>query len=375
MRVLHFFKTYFPDTVGGIEQVIAQLCDGSTARGIEARVLTLSRDPHPSRIAHGLHPVRRVREQLNVASTGFGLGALSAFREEAAAADLVHYHFPWPFMDLLQLAGLSDKPYLVSYHSDVVKQQRLLQLYQPVMHRFLGGAQHILVSSPNYLQSSAVLQKHQSRCRLVPYGLDDRSYPTASADVLAKWRARLPQRFFLFVGVLRYYKGLTFLLDALAGQPWPLVIAGAGPEESALKAQVERLGLTAQVHFVGRIDELDKAALFELCHAFVFPSHLRSESFGISLLEAAMYGKALVSCEIGTGTSYINEHGETGLLVEPASALSLRKALATLMENDAVIARMGQAARQRYEALFTQEKMVERVVELYSNTLESYRKI
>ena len=67
----------------------------------------------------------------------------------------------------------------------------------------------------------------------------------------------------------------------------------------------------------GRCDD-DKIALLTLCHALTFPSHLRSEAFGISLLEAAMFGKAMISTEIGTGTSYVNVDGETGLVV-PAS--------------------------------------------------------
>lgn len=107
------------------------------------------------------------------------------------------------------------------------------------------------------------------------------------------------------------------LLDALPGTDFRVVIIGSGPVERELRAQAERLKLT-NVDFVGPVGDDDKIALLTLCHALTFPSHLRSEAFGISLLEAAMFGKPMISTEIGTGTSYVNVDGETGLVV-PAS--------------------------------------------------------
>ena len=55
MRVLHFFKTYLPDSVGGIEQVIFQLCESGAQHGIEGQVLTLSADPTPPVVQLGQH--------------------------------------------------------------------------------------------------------------------------------------------------------------------------------------------------------------------------------------------------------------------------------------------------------------------------------
>lgn len=55
MRVLHFYKTYLSETVGGIEQVIFQLCESSGSWGIDNHVLTLSSDPHPPVVPFGGH--------------------------------------------------------------------------------------------------------------------------------------------------------------------------------------------------------------------------------------------------------------------------------------------------------------------------------
>jgi rhamnosyl/mannosyltransferase len=161
---------------------------------------------------------------------------------------------------------------------------------------------------------------------------------------------------------------LHVLLDALQGTSFPVVIAGSGPEEAALKEGALRLGLQ-HVHFLGSLPDEDKAALFHLCTGMVFPSCLRSEAFGISLLEGAMYGKPLICCEIGTGTTFINVHGETGLAVPPFDPAALREAMRRIWDNPAMADAMGRAARERFEKLFTAGRMVADYARLYEETL------
>ena len=364
MKVLHFFKTYYPDTTGGIEQVMFQLCQGSRAFGVEGQVLTLSPTPSPERIQVADHSVVRVKENFNLASTGFSLSAFSTFKAMAAEADLVHFHFPWPMMDLVHFATRHGRPTVLSYHSDIIKQRTLLKLYAPLMNRMLASMDRILVASPNYQRTSETLKPFANKTVVVPYGLDETAYPQVSAERQAHWQAQVPNKFFLFVGVLRYYKGLSTLLDALEGVDYPVLILGGGPQEQELKAQAERLP-QRNVRFLGRLDDEDKACLLQLSHALVFPSHLRSEAFGISLLEASMYSKPMISCEIGTGTTFVNIDGETGLAVPPENPQALRGALRRLWDNPEEAARFGAQARARFEALFTAQRMCERTIEVY----------
>jgi rhamnosyl/mannosyltransferase len=368
MRILHFFKTYYPDTTGGIEQVIFQLCQGSRALGIEGEVLTLSPDPSPARLQVAEHQVTRVKENFNVASTGFSLSVFNQFREMAAEADLVHFHFPWPLMDLVHFATRHGRPTVLSYHSDIIKQRTLLKFYAPLMNQFLGSMDRILVASPNYQRSSETLKPFADKTVVVPYGLNQAEYPTVSAQTREQWRQRVPEKFFLFVGVLRYYKGLDSLLSALEGVDYPVVILGAGPQELELKAQAEKLQLR-NVLFVGRLDDEDKACLLQMCYALVFPSHLRSEAFGISLLEASMYGKPMISCEIGTGTTYVNIHEETGLAVPPNAPVALREAMRRLWDDPALTERFGANALLRFQKLFTADHMCASTAQVYREVL------
>ena len=178
-------------------------------------------------------------------------------------------------------------------------------------------------------------------------------------------------KFFLFVGVLRYYKGLHILLDAVANSDYPVVIVGAGPIEAELKAHAARLGLT-HVLFVGALDEDDKVALLTLCYAVAFPSHLRSEAFGISLLEGALYGKPMISSEIGTGTTYINIDGDTGIVVPPSDPQALGQAMRQLWDNPQLAHDMGKRAAARYWELFTAEQMARSYTALYHELVASH---
>lgn len=373
LRILHFYKDAVPESMGGVEQFIHQLARGSAAMGFKAEVLALSRGgPVPDTASHGYHS-HRARQHLKVGPTVMSASALTRFARLARGADVIHFHFPWPFMDMVHFATRHGKPSVITYHSDIVKQQNWLKVYRPLQDRFLASVDRIVATSPNYLASSEVLRRHAGSVDVIPIGLDKASYPVPDAARLRAWRERLGPRFFLFVGVARYYKGLEFLLEALQGQPWPVAIVGDGPMLPELRARAAELGLD-KVHFLGQLPEVDKVALLQLSEAMVFPSHLRSEAFGISLLEAAMYGKPMVSCEIGTGTSFINLDGQTGLVVPPAEPLALREAMRRIWESPETAAAMGARASHRFAAHFTADRMVRAYAGLYQRLIRAHHR-
>jgi glycosyltransferase involved in cell wall biosynthesis len=365
MRVLHFYKTSFPDTMGGVEQVINQIARGSASSGVQTDVLSLTPERAPRVLEIDGYRAHRVKLDLQIASTGFSMASFGRFAELARKADVINYHFPWPFMDLVHFATRVKKPTVVTYHSDIIRQQGLLKLYRPLKRRFLASVDSIVATSPNYLDTSPVLGRYRDKVRVIPIGVDKATYPAAEPERLAHWRGRLGPRFFLFVGLIRYYKGLHILLDAAKGTNFPIVIVGSGPVEDELRQQARRLGLQ-NVFFLGRLPEEDKVALLTLCYALVFPSHLRSEAFGVSLLEGAMYGKPMISSEIGTGTSYINIAGQTGLVVPPSDSAALRHAMTVLWDAPEQAAEMGRRAEERYWEKFTAADMVRSYVQLYS---------
>ena len=122
MRVLHVFKTYLPDGFAGVERVIWEIAEGSVARGIDVDVFSLSARPADGPVPVGRHLSHQAKRDAYIASTGLSFSAFGAFRGLARRADIVHYHFPWPFMDILHFAAGVDRPSVVTYHSDIVRQ-------------------------------------------------------------------------------------------------------------------------------------------------------------------------------------------------------------------------------------------------------------
>ncbi|WP_183719430.1 glycosyltransferase family 4 protein [Rhizobium sp. BK060] len=364
MRVLHFFKTYWPDSFGGVERTIHAIAKGTAEYGIQSDVLSLSKTPQQNSREFDGHSAYKAKLDFEFASTGFSREVFGKFRELSEKADIVHYHFPWPVMDIVHLTSRLKKPTVVTYHSDIVKQRVLLQLYKPLMHHFLASVDRIVATSPNYVATSEVLQHHKAKTTVIPLGLDERDYPRASETVKARWRERFPQPFFLFVGVLRYYKGVHILLEAARQTKLDIVLIGEGPMEAQLRAYARERSLE-NVHFLGALQDADKSALLELSRGFVFPSHLRSEAFGLSLVEAAMFRKPMVSCEIGTGTTFVNQNEKTGLVVNANDANSLSEAMLLLHTDEARARAFGINARARYEKYFTAERMCRSYADLY----------
>src|ERR1700733_11983557 len=147
MRVLHFYKTSFPDTMGGVEQVINQLARGALKLGVNTDVLFLTRERIARTIEIDGYLAHQARLNFQIASTGFSASAFSLFSQLAKKANVIHYHFPWPFMDLVHFVTRIGKPTVVTYHSDIIRQKHLLKFYRPLKRRFLSSVDRIVLTS------------------------------------------------------------------------------------------------------------------------------------------------------------------------------------------------------------------------------------
>jgi rhamnosyl/mannosyltransferase len=127
-------------------------------------------------------------------------------------------------------------------------------------------------------------------------------------------------------------------------------------------------GLEGQVHFLGQVEERELVALYRTADLMVLPSSERSEAFGLVQLEAMASGTPVVSTELGTGTSFVNRHGETGLVVPARNAEALRGAIAALLADSERRERMGQAGLVRAQD-FSAGCMLERILDLYEEVL------
>jgi rhamnosyl/mannosyltransferase len=370
IRVLHIYRTYFPESQGGLEESIRQLCLATQRLEVENTIFALAQNPVPATLALPEGQLVRAKSWFEIASCNFGTWeAVRRCRAAAEQCDIIQIHYPWPYADLLlPLIRTRKQPVLVTYVSDIVRQKGLGRLYAPLRRYLLGQAQKIVASSPNYGRSSDVLAHLQDKLVCIPHCLD--AVPASEPSRVAQWRERLGANFFLFIGVLRYYKGLDYLLDAANQVDAPIVILGDGPEGKHLQLEAEQRGLS-NVHFLGALDDADKHAILTLCRAIVFPSHLRSEAFGMTLLEGAQAAKPLICCDISTVTTWINRDGETGLVVPPEDSGALAQAMNTLARDDALCARLGEGAHKRWLAHFSPAVVGQAYRTLYDDLLSS----
>ncbi len=161
---------------------------------------------------------------------------------------------------------------VISWHSDIVRQQKLLALYRPFLDRLVRSADAIIAATPAHISSSRQLDAVPDRARLhvVPYGFDltrFRARP-ALADEL---RHRYGARFLVFaLGRHVYYKGFEFLIRAMVQMPEAAVmLGGQGPLTSELERIARECGVADRVHFVGRIAETALPAYYHACDAYL----------------------------------------------------------------------------------------------------------
>lgn len=372
MKTLNVYRTYFPDPPGGLQEAIRQICLSTRNFNVQNEIFTLSKQPSPKLILSSEATIYREKSWMAPASCDIGSpNAFLKFRQVSRQTDLIHLYHPWPFAELLNLFGDREKPRVLTYISDVVRQKYLSKIYYPLMKKTLESVDLIVANCPNYVKTSPILNKSQfeNKIKIIPLGIDQSSYPIIShpLDVLQRFSFDRNQPFFLFIGVLRYYKGLHTLLAAAKQTNQQIVIAGSGPEEAKLKKMAAELQLK-NVHFIGSITNEEKVALLQSCIALILPSHLRSEAYGMVLVEASMYGKPMISCEIGTGTSFVNLHHQTGIVIKPEDASSLKEALIELSD-ESTSAVFGRQARARYESMFSGEALGQAYALAYRSVL------
>jgi len=370
MRVLHIYKDYYPPVYGGMEKYIALLCRGLRDH-VDVEALVCSRRPTTR---------RRVVDGVRVTEAGEWGRLMSSpvspvfpFCLRKARFDILHFHLPNPWAVGSYWAARPHGKVVVQYQSDIVRQARTQRLYEPMLRWFLHRADVVIAASPQYVESSPYLSDVKEKCRVVPLGIDLAELETTERrrTAVTALRARYRGRFILFVGVLRYYKGLPYLLEAMRDVECRLVIVGEGPEEQKLKQIVHELGLDDKVTFTGSISDEDKTVHLHACDLFVLPSSERSEAYGLSMVEALACGKPAVSTRLGTGVEFVNIDGETGISVPPRCPESLAAAINRLLDDDGLRRRLGAQARARAQRTFNIKDNIETLLGIYRDLTEN----
>ncbi|MBN1221224.1 MAG: glycosyltransferase [Anaerolineae bacterium] len=366
MNILHLYKDYYP-VLGGIENHLKILAEAQADAGHQVTVLVCN--PGFKTQTEILNGVKVIKAGRLTTQASMPLSFSQPFILARLRPDMVHIQSPYPLGEIANWLLGRAKATVISYQSDIVKQKTILRFYGPILRRVLKAADGIITNNPRYLETSAWLQPVRHKCRVIPIGINlSRFKPCPSAP-------SGPLRL-LFVGRLRYYKGLDTLLHALTRLPQVhLIIVGIGPMQAEWQTLAQQLGLAERVTFAGEIDELHLTDYYNQADVFVLPSNARSEAYGIVLLEAMASGLPCITTELGTGTSWIVQDGITGFVVPPQNPPALAEAINKLVSNPSLRQQFGQAALKRVQTEFSQEIMVRRVMQLYEELLEQQKRV
>ncbi len=360
MKILHVYKDYYP-VLGGIENYMRILAEAHVAAGHEVTVAVC--DPGFQTHIEELNGVEIIKSGRLATVSSMPLSLRHTLAMAQARADVIHVHSPYPLGEVGTWLFKRRTPIVITYHSDVVRQQGWLKLYAPLLRRVLRDSDRILATSPRYIETSPWLGPIKEKCQVAPLGVDHRRFspPRQAFDGPPT---------LLFVGRLRYYKGLDTLLHAMTELPHvQLKVVGTGPMQQTWRTLTSTLGLEERVHFLGEVDDADLPQMYRRAHMFVLPANARAEAFGTVLLEAMAAGLPCVSTEVGSGTSWVVQDGVTGRVVPPKSPTVMAAAIRDMLSDPQRLAEMGRAARLRVETEFTQERMVERVMEIYQGVV------
>ena len=339
-----------------MERVLETVCQ-ATRGFVDNRVLVASDGRETVEEVVGGIPVTRVG---TIGAAGsVHIAPTFAAHLRRAAADLMVLHEPNPWALLSYTLARPRVPLAIWYHSDVVRPALQYALfYAPIARAAYRDARRFIVSSPALAEHAAPLAPYRSKVRVIPFGIDPAPWRNASD-------ATESDPFVLFAGRHVEYKGVGVLLRALAGSTARAVIAGDGPRRGAWQRQSRELGLEARVTFTGEVTDDELRRLMHACAALVLPSTTPAEAFGYVQLEAMAAGKPVISTDVPSGVSWVNQHDITGIVVRAGDAGALRAAIDLLIADPRRRAQLGAAGRARVEAEFTIERLRDRLREFY----------
>lgn len=384
MKIVMLTPFFMPHT-GGTEKYVRDVATELSHRGHTLRIITtdLPKGKRPRQeTLDGLEVIRLPAVDVLylpiVRSLPFSL--FEGF-------DLIHSHGP-AFHFTARAIAYGKVPHVVTFHCDTTVSGRLFRVTVPgwvttlfenlanrYIERVLPGVDAIITTTRSYAETSPVVSRFQYNP--IPIGIHTKPWDDVRNAFTAEEGKRNPHRI-LFVGRLAANKGVEILVDALARirrtvPQATLTIAGEGEEKERIIAQIEKLGLTSAVEWLGTMSFKDLVQLYSTSAVFVLPSINRLEAFGIVQLEAMTCGTPVVASDL-PGVNGVMDVGKTGLLFPIGNSEALAQTLLGLLQNPARIESMGRAARELIERKYGWKTIIDNIEGIYQKAIQNFQK-
>lgn len=335
----HFITTDFPPNLGGLETYAWEITQGLSEIDLVSAALGKGIGP-PQTTQKRNEAQRRYRWHRRRDRLGAGLwSALDAFLSPAGT----RLHMQWSTAIpsyLRRRQGLPGRYIVLAHGAEIADRNPWMRL---TMKRVFEAADAVVTGSQftrNFLLQSGIRPR---RLEVIAYGASpppppaDRAKPGQGTKLELICAHRLVPR-----------KGTALLLQSLAAlstKSWHLSVIGDGSEKQNLMQMSNRLGLDANVSFLGSVSEADKKKRLSQSDLFLLPSlppldNNHVEGLGLGLLEAQGYGLPVLAANTG-GIPEALVNGETGWLFQPGSLSALTQALTACLSQPQELAKRG----------------------------------
>lgn len=367
VRILQINKLYYPVT-GGIERVVQQVAEGLKNQTDMKVLVCREKGKKTVEIINGIK-VYRAGSFGILFSMPLSPSFIIQLRRLSKDRDVLHFHMPFPLGDIAYILSGYKGKVVVWWHSDIVRQKKLMKIYAPIMKKFLDRVDVIVVATQGHIEGSDYLSAYRDKCVVIPYGVEKSIEKEAYRYLSTKTSNDKDNKAvnMLFVGRLVYYKGCEILIKAFSKiNNAKLTIIGSGELENKLKLEVIKLDIQDKVQFIGNVSEYELQKAYEKCDVFILPSIVKSEAFGLVQLEAMVYGKPVINTNLPSGVPYVSLDKITGITVPPNDVQALTEAMNWMVEHEEERLEMGRKARERVENNFTMEEMLRRMLLVYT---------
>jgi glycosyltransferase involved in cell wall biosynthesis len=357
--------------LGGAELYVARLARALDRREFSVSVLMRS-DAQDPRLLAWAAELRADGMRVDGIPMRLPYAPLDAWRMfrtlDSMAPHIVHVNMPGPYDGqfglVLPIARAAGARTVVTEHLPMVERLWKRALLKRAAYRSLDIAVTMTEANGQLLVERQRVPP--ARVRVVANGIP-RAFGSSGEAAKLRWElgVRDSQMVVAYIGNILPHKGLRRLIEAVSRARCRalirLVVAGTGPDEAPCRQLASDRGLAGQVTFLGWRSAAETEALLGASDVLALPSEI--EGLPYVLLEAMASRRAVIAGRV-YGVPEVVEDGITGILVDPHDTDDIAAALDRLSDA-ALRARMGAAARGRFERDFTLEQHVARMQELY----------
>jgi glycosyltransferase involved in cell wall biosynthesis len=368
-KILHVSKFYYP-YYGGIEDVARTIID-ELKPYYEQRIICFNHEKGTIYNINGVD-VLRIGTLFTIASQPVSIKYRSKLQNmiDSYKPDFIHLHLPNPLIAFYILTlNLHGAKIITHWHADILGQKSFYSLFKFFEQRLLKKSHKIIATSEMYKNYSIPLHNFKDKIVILPNTVNENKLHLFEGELqeIEKIKAKYDnKKIVFFVGRHVSYKGIDYLIESekFISEECIILIGGTGDLTKVLKDKVED---NKRIKFIGRLTNNELKYYLHASTVFAFPSHNRSEAFGVALAEALFCGLPAVSFNIeGSGTLWVNQHNHTGLIVENKNSKEFGEALAKIIASEELRTEMSINAQEWVRIHFLKDQIQPIMNEVYS---------